>query len=97
MLVPRLVGGEGVASISTSTGSGLTSLNSASPQHRHPEKQGHFASSPLSILRPDPLQGLPELIGAGNRAQRAPAEDRGDPPELEPSGKGKDCPGHQGQ
>ena len=45
---------------------------------------------------PDPLQGLPELIGAGDPAQSAPAENRGNPPELDPSGKREDRPGHQG-
>ena len=47
------------------------------------------------ILRPDPLQGLPEPLAAHRSAQCSLAEQGGELPELDPCRNSKDRPGHQ--
>jgi hypothetical protein len=47
------------------------------------------------FLRPDALQRLPEAFGLGGGAQRVPAEEGGQSPELETRSDRKDHPGNQ--
>jgi len=49
----------------------------------------------MCALRQDPLQGVPEPIGAVDPVLTAPTECSGDPPELDPCCDRKDRPGQQ--